>query len=344
MILVTGALGYIGSHICVQFLNLGQKILAIDNLTNSKIEVLDQIKSITRCSDEDIIFHKMDIRDIIQMDELFRNYKIDFVIHLAGLKAVNESIMKPLKYYQTNVMGTMCLLEIMEKNNCKKIIFSSSATVYGTQKYPVNENDITGQGITNPYGRTKYMLEEILKDLYISDNNWSIVILRYFNPVGAHFSGIIGEDPNDIPNNLFPHILKVANDNETDYKKLRIFGSDYNKDDPECIDGTCRRDFIHVLDLADGHICATSKLNDNGLYIYNLGSGCSTSVLEIVKAFEKINNVPINYEYSSRREGDLPNVYAIVDKAHKELNWKTKRNINDICKDGWAFVENKNIK
>lgn len=319
--LITGGLGYIGSHTIVKLIENNYTVVILDNLANSNIDVIDKIESITNVKP---IFIKGDIQDRIILNKIFANYHINFVIHFAGLKSVNESVSQPLKYYNNNVYGTINLLTTMNKHNCKKLIFSSSATVYGDQQYPVNELAETGKGITNPYGQTKYQIENILKDLYTSDTNWSIIILRYFNPIGAHESGLLNENPQNVPNNLFPYIIRVA---ERKYDKLKIFGNDY-----DTIDGTCVRDYIHVSDLADGHIAALNKINDNGLYIYNLGTGVGVGVLELIKAFEKVNGVTVPYEIVSRRIGDLPCVYADVSKAKQELGWQTKLSIDDCVR------------
>lgn len=326
-ILITGALGFIGSHTCVELLNKNYNVIGIDNLSNSKLDVKDKIEIITKKS---IIFYNYDLLNISDIELIFLKYKIECVIHFAGLKSVNESTKIPLHYYNVNLQTTINLLTIMSKYNCKNIIFSSSCTVYGTQKSPVNEQCETGKNITNPYGRSKYMQEEIMKDLYISDKSWSITLLRYFNPIGCHQSGIIGEDPNDIPNNLFPIILKNA---IGIYPILNIYGSDYDTSD-----GTCVRDFIHVVDLANGHLCALKNINKNGVHIYNLGTGKGTSVLELVTAFEITNNKKLNYTFVAKREGDLDCVYADTNKANDELDFLAKKTIYDMCRDGWNYM------
>jgi UDP-glucose 4-epimerase len=323
-ILVTGGLGFIGSHTIFELLDKQYKIIIIDNLSNSSKNVLDVFKN--------IIFFQIDVRSNLQLENLFVKYKISAVIHFAALKAVSESITNPLQYYDNNICGTMNLLEIMKKHNCKKIIFSSSMSVYGENIYPVTEESPTGNGLTNPYGKTKYMIEQILSDLYNSDKNWSITILRYFNPIGAHPSGLLGENPNNTPNNLFPYLLKVC------VKKLpvlTIFGSDY-----ETKDGTCVRDFIHVVDLAKGHVKALDQIENEQpkLQVYNLGTGKGTSVKELVGIFEKVNNVVINHKYCGRREGDLPIVYANSEKANKELDWKCIYTLEDMCKHGYNYA------
>ena len=332
-ILVTGGLGFIGSHTIVELLQENYKIIIIDNLVNSSKEVLRKIENIT--NRRDILYFNIDIRDSLKLENLFVEYKISLVIHFAALKSVSESIRNPLQYYDCNVSGTINLLNVMKKFNCNKIIFSSSATVYGENKYPVDENSTIGKGITNPYGQTKYMIEQILQDLYISNNDWSITILRYFNPIGAHQSGLLGENPNDIPNNLFPYLLKVSTGK---LPSLNIFGNDY--DTP---DGTCIRDFIHVVDLAKGHVKATEQLfnldKNRKINIYNLGTGKGTSVKELIDTFEKVNNIKLVYNFVERREGDLPCVYAKTEKSLKELDWKCIYNIEDMCNHGYNFTK-----
>lgn len=323
-ILVTGGLGFIGSHTVLELLDKQYKIIIIDNLSNSSKDIIKVFKN--------IIFFQIDIRSRLQLENLFVKYRISAVIHFAALKAVGESILSPLQYYDNNICGTMNLLETMRKNDCKKIIFSSSATVYGENIYPVTEDSHVGNGLTNPYGRTKFMIEQILGDLYNSDKNWSITILRYFNPIGAHPEGLLGENPNDTPNNLFPYLLKVST------KKLpvlTIFGNDYDTED-----GTCVRDFIHVVDLARGHVKALEQINetDPKLRVYNLGTGKGTSVKELIGIFEKVNNVVIKQKYSARREGDLPIVYANTDRANTELGWNCIYTLEDMCKHGYNYA------
>ncbi len=330
-ILITGGAGYIGSHTVVELLNKNEDLILIDNFYNSKRKALENIKKITN---KDFKFYEMDYTDINLLEKVFEENKIDAVIHFAGYKAVGESVEKPIEYYQNNVSGTLNLLSVMKKHNVKKIIFSSSATVYGVpQKLPITETDKVG-GTTNPYGTSKLFIEQILKDLYNSDNTWSIAILRYFNPVGAHTSSLIGEDPNGIPNNLMPYILKVATGEKP---KLNVFGNDY-----ETKDGTGVRDYIHVVDLAKGHIKALEKINKekNGLFIYNLGTGKGYSVLEMIKTFEKVTGQKINYEITKRRPGDVAECYADSTKAQKELNFTCEKTLEDMCKDAWNFVKN----
>jgi UDP-glucose 4-epimerase len=329
MILVTGGLGFIGSHIVVELLNNNYNVIVIDNLSNSKISVKDRIEKITNKTFELFVF---DICDSILLEEIFDKFNISTIIHLAGLKAVNESIKNPLLYYNKNITTTLNLLEMVDKYNIQKFIFSSSATVYGIPtEIPLFENSQVGVNITNPYGKTKYMLEEIIKDFSITNNICKFVILRYFNPVGAHSSGLIGEDPNDIPNNLMPYILKVAT---KQYNKLSIYGNDYNTRD-----GTCIRDFIHVVDLAKAHVAAVIY-NISFLEIFNIGTGKGTTVLELVNIFAGINNVDVLYEYAPRREGDIESNYANVDKANNLLNWKAEYTIEDMCKDAYNFAKN----
>ena len=321
-ILLTGGTGYIGSHTAVELLNRGYDVEIMDNLFNSKIEVLDKIKAITGVKP---VFYKVDLLDKPAMDELFKNGGYDLVIHFAGLKAVGESVEKPLKYYENNVGGTINLLECMRKYGVKKLIFSSSATVYGDQDgVKLTEDVQTGVGITNPYGETKHVIEEILKDVVEAEPDFEVTILRYFNPVGAHESGLLGEDPNDIPNNLMPIVMKVSTG---EIPVLKVYGNDY--DTP---DGTGMRDYIHVVDLARGHVAAVDHMKP-GVSIYNLGTGEATSVLEMVAAFEKASGKKLPYEIAPRRAGDLAKVFADASKAEKELGWKTELTITDAMDD-----------
>lgn len=329
-ILVTGGTGYIGSHTCVELLEKGEKIIIVDNLSNSKREVTDKIKEITK---KDFAFYEADIQDREAMVKIFEeNPDIESVIHFAGLKAVGESVEKPLEYYHNNVYGTLVLLEVMRQYDCKKIIFSSSATVYGDPaSLPIKED--FPLSTTNPYGTTKLMIEMILKDLVIADPTWSVVLLRYFNPIGAHKSGLLGEVPNGIPNNLMPYITQVAIGK---LDELKVFGNDYPTPD-----GTGVRDYIHVVDLAIGHVKALKKLREeNGTHIYNLGTGNGYSVLEIVQAFEKVNGIKIKYRITERRPGDIPACYADPTKAKEELDWVATRNLEDMCRDSWNFTKN----
>jgi len=326
-ILVTGGTGYIGSHTCVELLNAGYDIVVIDNLSNSKIEVVDKIKEITN---KEFKFYEGDVQDKSILTKIFDENKIDAVIHFAGFKAVGESVLKPLKYYRNNLDSTISLLEVMNEYNCKRIVFSSSATVYGSPKsLPIKED--FSLSTTNPYGTTKLMIEDILRDLYVSDNDWSIAILRYFNPIGAHKSGLIGENPNDIPNNLMPYIVKVATQ---ELECLSIFGNDYDTKD-----GTGVRDYIHVVDLAKGHIKAVEKvINDKGVDAYNLGTGKGYSVLEIVSTFMKVNDIDVNYKIVGRRPGDIAACYADPAYAKEKLNWEAKLDIEEMCRDSYNFV------
>ena len=328
-LLLTGGAGYIGSHTCVELLNKNIEVLVLDNLSNSHLESLERVKQITGKTVE---FVKGDIRDEACLNSIFETNDIHAVIHFAGLKSVGESNSIPLKYYDNNVAGTVTLLRAMQKNNCTNLIFSSSATVYGDPaKLPITED--FPLSATNPYGRTKLMIEEILKDFHLANSDWNIVLLRYFNPVGAHESGLIGEDPNGIPNNLLPYISQVA---VGKLKKLQIFGADYKTPD-----GTGVRDYIHVVDLAQGHVAALQKLVDNsGLSIYNLGSGAGYSVLDMVTTFSKVNSVEVSYTIGERRAGDVGLCYANSNKAKDELNWSTKKDLADICRDAWNWQKN----
>ncbi len=327
-ILVTGGLGYIGSHTCVELLENGNDVVVLDNLSNSKIEVKDNIYAITG---KMIQFYQGDMLDKDVIEDIFKQHKIDAVIHFAGLKAVGESVKEPLLYYRNNLDSTLNLLEVMRKYDCKNLVFSSSATVYGNQESPRYVETMERKTPSSPYGKTKAMIEDILEDIYASDPAWKIFILRYFNPIGAHEKGLIGEDPNGIPNNLMPYILKVASN---ELECLTIFGRDY--DTP---DGTCIRDYIHVVDLAKAHVKALEKsfaVSPN-VYTYNLGSGKGVSVSEIVTTFERVNGVKLNYQYGPRRSGDLPKMFADATKAFAELNWKAEKTIEDMCRDAWNF-------
>ena len=326
-VLVTGGLGYIGSHTCVELMNAGQEIVVVDNLYNCKKSSYDRIKALTG---KDFSFYECDIRNSEGLNEVFEKENITSVIHFAGLKAVGESVRKPLEYFDNNITGTLVLLDVMRKHNCKKIVFSSSATVYGMNNVSPLTEDMEVGGVTNPYGRTKFMIECILKDLYVSDNSWSICLLRYFNPIGAHKSGTMGEDPNGIPNNLMTYITQVAI-GKLDH--LNVFGDDY--DTP---DGTGVRDYIHVVDLALGHIKAVEKVEgEDGLFIYNLGTGVGYSVLDVVKAFEKASGKKIPYVIGPRRDGDIATCYSDPSKALKELGWKAERGIEEMCEDSWRW-------
>lgn len=325
-ILVTGGAGYIGSHTCVELLKSGYEVVVVDNYYNSVPAVLDRVEQITG---KNLKRYDCDIRDRDGLEKVFSENKIDAVIHFAGLKAVGESTKLPLLYYENNISGSVVLFEVMEKFDCKKIVFSSSATVYGNNPIPYKEDMITGD-VSSPYGRTKHFIEQILGDVYRADNGWSISLLRYFNPIGAHESGLIGEDPNGIPNNLMPYISRVAIGK---LEKLTVFGGDYDTKD-----GTCIRDYIHVVDLAKAHICAVSKvLETTGIEAYNIGNGKGYSVLDIINAFEKASGKKLNYVIGQRREGDLPAFYADATKANKELGWHAEYDIDKMCLDTWNF-------
>lgn len=328
-ILVTGGTGYIGSHTAVELLNSGYEIVIIDNFSNSKSDVLDKIKLITN---KDFKFYEGDVCNKDLLRKIFNENKIDAVIHFAGYKAVGESVKKPIMYYRNNIDSTLSLIEVMNEFNCKKIVFSSSATVYGNPTtLPIKED--FPLSTTNPYGSTKLMIENILRDLYISDNDWSIALLRYFNPIGAHISGLIGENPKGIPNNLMPYIVKVAN---KELNELSIFGNDYDTKD-----GTGVRDYIHVVDLAKGHIKAIEKiLKDKGIDAYNLGTGIGYSVLDLVTTFEKVNNIKVPYKITDRRPGDIASCYADSSYALEKLNWKAEKGIEEMCRDSYNFVLN----
>ena len=330
-ILVTGGTGYIGSHTCVELLNAGHEVIVLDNLSNSKIEVLDKLKKITN---KEVKFYQGDMIDRNILEKIFEENKVDAVIDFAAYKAVGESVKKPVEYYMNNVSTVLVLLDTMKKYDCKKIVFSSSATVYGDPKVISITEECEVGGTTNPYGTSKLFVEQILKDLYKSDNTWDIVILRYFNPIGAHSSGLIGEEPNGIPANLMPYISKVASG---ELECLSVFGNDYDTKD-----GTGVRDYIHVVDLAIGHIKALEKIEkEHGLFIYNLGTGVGYSVLDMINAFERVNGIKINYKIAPRREGDIATCYSDPTKAEKELGFKATKTLEDMCKDAWNF-ENKN--
>ena len=324
-ILVTGGCGYIGSHTTLELLNKGYDVVVVDNFSNSSYESIRRVQQITG---KEVTFYEADIRNGEQMENIFKAHKFDAVIHFAAFKAVGESNRMPLKYYENNISGTVELLKIMDKYNVKKIIFSSSATVYGEpERLPLDEN--CRLSTTNPYGSTKLMMEMIMQDLYKSDKEWNIILLRYFNPVGAHESGLIGEDPKGIPNNLMPFVAQVASGRHT---HINVFGNDY--DTP---DGTGVRDYIHVVDLALGHIAAIEQCNDAGVHIYNLGTGRGYSVLEMIKAFEKACGKTLPYQICPRREGDIGTCYAAPDKAKKELKWEAKFGIEEMCATQWKW-------
>lgn len=331
-ILVTGGAGYIGSHTAVKLLDAGHNIIVVDNLENSKREAINRVEEITG---KKLTFYETNLLHRKELKKIFDRHNIDAVVHFAGYKAVGESVAKPLKYYHNNITGTIVLCNVMRKYEVKNIVFSSSATVYGDpDEVPIKEDfPITA---TNPYGRTKLFIEHILRDLHISDEGWNVALLRYFNPVGAHESGRIGEDPNDIPNNLMPYITQVA---VGKLEKLSVFGDDYPTHD-----GTGVRDYIHVVDLADGHLKALNKLEeDPGIVTYNLGTGQGYSVLDVIKAFEKASGQDIPYEIADRRPGDVASCYADPAKAEKELGWKAERDLLDMCRDSWRW-QRKNPK
>ena len=326
-ILVTGGAGFIGSHTCVELLNAGYDTIILDNLCNSKSESVKRIKEITG---KDVKFYECDIRDRAGLDKIFAENEIEAVIHFAGLKAVGESCEKPLEYYDNNIGGTVILCEAMKAAGCKKIVFSSSATVYGSENPSPLKEDMPEGKTTNPYGTTKLYIERILKDLYASDNEWSICLLRYFNPIGAHKSGRIGEDPNGIPNNLVPYIAQVAIGRR---EFLSVLGDDY-----DTADGTGVRDYIHVVDLALGHIKAVEKvLSEKSCSTYNLGTGTGYSVLDVVKAFEKASGKTVAYKIVDRRPGDIATCYSDPSKAKNELGWVATRGIDEMCEDSWRW-------
>lgn len=329
-ILLPGGAGFIGSHTAVELLNKEREIIIIDNFSNSTPKSLEAIKKITG---KDFKFYEMDYMDKEKLEKVFEENNIEAVMNFAGYKAVGESVQKPIEYYTNNISGALVVLDTMRKYGCKKFIFSSSATVYGEpEKMPITEDTPTG-GTTNPYGTTKLFIEQILKDIYKSDNTWDICILRYFNPVGAHESGLIGEEPKGIPNNLMPYVARVA---AGILPELSVFGNDY--DTP---DGTGVRDYIHVVDLAKGHVKALEKLDKEheGLFIYNLGTGTGYSVLDMVKAFEKATGKEVKYKIAPRRSGDIAKCYADPAKAKIELGWVAEKNLDDMCKDSWHYIE-----
>ncbi|MGJ7919511.1 UDP-glucose 4-epimerase GalE [Neobacillus sp. LXY-4] len=328
-ILITGGAGYIGSHTCVELLNSGYEIIVVDNLMHSKYETLNRISQITG---KDFKFYKVDLLNQDSLEEIFVENQIDAVIHFAGLKAVGESVTLPLLYYKQNITGTLKLCEVTRKYGVKKIVFSSSATVYGKpESVPISEDFLLGA--TNPYGRTKQIIEEIFRDLNMSDPEWSVALLRYFNPIGAHKSGLIGEDPNGIPNNLLPYISQVA---VGKLRELKVFGNDYPTKD-----GTGVRDYIHVVDLALGHLKALERvLGSKGVEAYNLGTGKGLSVLEVVDAFEKVSGKKIPYQIAERRPGDIAICYANPFKAKNDLGWVASRGIEEMCEDSWRWQSN----
>ncbi|MBR5218882.1 MAG: UDP-glucose 4-epimerase GalE [Clostridia bacterium] len=326
-ILVTGGAGFIGSHTAVEMLDAGYEIVIVDNFSNSKPETLDKIKEITG---KDFKFYEADLTDRDAVEKIFDENDISGVIHFAGYKAVGESVAKPVMYYHNNILSTLVLCDVMAKHNVKNIVFSSSATVYGDPaSVPIKED--FPLHTTNPYGSTKLMIEQMLRDIYTSDNEWGIVILRYFNPIGAHKSGLIGENPNGIPNNLLPYVAKVASGQ---LPCLSVFGNDYNT-----VDGTGVRDYIHVVDLSLGHVKAVQKLEKgSGVYTYNLGTGNGYSVLQIVKSFEKVNGVTVNHKITDRRPGDIAECYADPALAKAELGWEATRGLDEMCRDLWNYT------
>ena len=327
-VLVTGGAGYIGSHTVVELLNAGCEVVVVDNLSNANEESLRRVKEITG---KDLAFYPYDVRDRAKLTEVFSAHSFDWVIHFAGLKAVGESVQKPVLYYDNNLISTLVLLETMEQFGVRNLVFSSSATVYGEpERLPLDED--CRLSTTNPYGTTKLMQEQMLKDLYRADNRWNIALLRYFNPVGAHPSGRIGEDPKGIPNNLMPYVAQVASGK---LQKIGVFGNDYPTPD-----GTGVRDYIHVVDLARGHVAAIQKLSEPGVHIYNLGTGKGYSVLDMVHAFEKACGKKLPYEIKSRRAGDVPACYATSEKAERELGWKAQYDLEDMCRDQWNWQKN----
>ena len=331
-VLVTGGAGFIGSHTCVELINAGYEVVIVDNLYNSCREAVNRIEKITG---KNVKFYNVDLLDKQALENVFKSESIDSVIHFAGYKAVGESVRKPLEYYHNNITGTLILCDVMRNHGCKSIVFSSSATVYGDPSFvPITEDCPTG-GVTNPYGRTKYMIEQILSDVSVSDNEWNVILLRYFNPIGGHESGLLGENPKGIPNNLLPYVTQVA---VGKLEKVGVFGNDYDTKD-----GTGVRDYIHVVDLAKGHVCALKKIDemkketDNKVKIYNLGTGNGYSVLEVIKSVSKAVGRDIPYEIKDRRPGDIATCYADPAKAKAELHWEATKDIDEMCADAWRF-------
>ena len=331
-VLVTGGAGFIGSHTCVELINAGYEVVIVDNLYNSCREAVNRIEKITG---KNVKFYNVDLLDKQALENVFKSESIDSVIHFAGYKAVGESVRKPLEYYHNNITGTLILCDVMRNHGCKSIVFSSSATVYGDPAFvPITEDCPTG-GVTNPYGRTKFMIEQILSDVSVSDNEWNVILLRYFNPIGGHESGLLGENPKGIPNNLLPYVTQVA---VGKLEKVGVFGNDYDTKD-----GTGVRDYIHVVDLAKGHVCALKKIDemkketDNKVKIYNLGTGNGYSVLEVIKSVSKAVGRDIPYEIKDRRPGDIATSYAHPAKAKAELHWEATKDIDEMCADAWRF-------
>lgn len=326
-VLVTGGCGYIGSHTCIELLNRKYDVIVVDNLVNSQIENISRVEEITG---RNVKFYRDDISDKEALRNIFRENDIDMVIHFSGYKSVGESVKEPLRYYENNIYSTLCLCEVMKEFGCKNLVFSSSATVYGKpKKLPIKENYPLNP--INPYGKTKAIIEGLLHDLYESDKDWNIVILRYFNAVGSHESGMLGDNPNGIPNNLMPYIVKVATH---EIKELSIFGDDYNTPD-----GTGVRDYIHVMDVARGHVCAIEKIKKSkGIFTYNLGTGVGYSVLDVIDTFEKVNDVNVKYRMIARRPGDVAELYADTTLAEKELGFTTSKTLEDMCKDAYNYA------
>ncbi len=328
-VLVTGGAGFIGSHTVVELLNEGYGVIVVDNLCNANKEALNRIEKITG---KKVTFYETDVRNAAEMENIFATHKIDWVIHFAGLKAVGESVAKPIEYYDNNLISTLVLVETMKKSGVKNIVFSSSATVYGDPaELPLKETSVMNP-TTNPYGTSKVMQEQILKDLCVADKEWNVVLLRYFNPVGAHESGLIGEDPKGIPNNLMPYVAQVASGK---LKEIGVFGNDYPTPD-----GTGVRDYIHVVDLARGHVAAIKHLKNAGVHIYNLGTGNGYSVLDMIKAFGKACGKQLPYQIKPRRAGDIATCYASAEKAAKDLDWKAEYDLEKMCVDQWNWQKN----
>ena len=331
-VLVTGGAGFIGSHTCVELINAGYEVVIVDNLYNSCREAVNRIEKITG---KNVKFYNVDLLDKQALENVFKSESIDSVIHFAGYKAVGESVRKPLEYYHNNITGTLILCDVMRNHGCKSIVFSSSATVYGDPGFVQITEDCPTGGVTNPYGRTKYMIEQILSDVSVSDNEWNVILLRYFNPIGGHESGLLGENPKGIPNNLLPYVTQVA---VGKLEKVGVFGNDYDTKD-----GTGVRDYIHVVDLAKGHVCALKKIDemkketDNKVKIYNLGTGNGYSVLEVIKSVSKAVGRDIPYEIKDRRPGDIATCYADPAKAKAELHWEATKDIDEMCADAWRF-------
>lgn len=325
-ILVTGGAGYIGSHTVIELLKENHSVVVVDNLSNSNQESLKRVEKITNAS---IPFYQLDVRDASALEEVFVEHNFDAAIHFAGLKSVGQSVSQPLEYYSNNIDSTLVLVEAMKKHGVKKLVFSSSATVYGTpEELPLKESSRVGVGITNPYGQTKFMIEQILRDLSVSDDSFEVTLLRYFNPVGAHESGLIGEDPNDIPNNLLPYVSQVA---VGKLEKVSVFGDDY-----DTVDGTGVRDYIHVIDLARGHVAALQH-SQPGVETYNLCTGRGVSVLELISAFSKAAKKDVPYQIVGRRPGDVGSCYASPEKAHSRIGWKAEKSIEEACQDSWRW-------